>query len=321
MHESKRYVWALVAALLLPAGAGAGFQDCTSGTIFFPSGVVETIDAPADAVEAFVQIYGGGGGLGDGANAGGAGAVIIASFPVAGGETLSIIAGEQGFFAPAQSFCGGGGGGASVVARDGFVPVVVAGGGGGGGSYTSNPTVSNASLTPDGKDGDINDGGAGGVGGAGGGGSVGGGGGGVNSAGGDGFGGAGGGEALSGSAAGGAAGPGGVAGGFGGGGGTGGTKGGCAGGGGGGGYSGGGGGGSDDAGSASGGGGGTYVAPEVAVLFGPDVAPGSVQGSVEICFVTAGTPLAIPTLDTWGLALLVVALAAAALWIVRRRLA
>jgi hypothetical protein len=309
---------ALAAGLAAPAGAGI-LEDCDVNLVDFnPTGAVQFFVVPDGVSEVTAYVRGGGGGIGDGVNSGGYATYASGRFAVTPGDNLTVIVGDEGGDAAAQSFCGGGGGGASVVALPGFIPQIVAGGGGGGGSYSVNHTVSDASLVPTGKAGDGSDGGAAGVGTQGGQAASGAGGGGASTAGGDVVGGGTGGAALFGAATGGVAGAGGANGGFGGGGASGGTQG-CAGGGGGGGYSGGGGGGVDDAGSASGGGGGSYVAPGVTIFQPPFADAVSSPGRVYICYAVQSSVLEVPTLNRWSAALFALILAAAALVVRRRR--
>jgi hypothetical protein len=317
----------LVLLNAVPCFAGGGTSSCAENALDFPfSGAIDDFVVPDGVSRVFATLRGAGGGLGHPANAGGYGAFVAASFDVTPGESLEIIVGGRGESAGSGTFCGGGGGGASVVARAGMVPILIAaGGGGGGGNGPAGPTA-NASLTPFANDGEGSDGGNGGSGGNGGGVGNAAGGGGLDSFGASIGGGPSGGAALVSGAAGGTAGINGADGGFGGGGASGadqiapperalGDS--CAGGGGGGGYTGGGGGGLDDSSNGAGGGGGTWLAPgtNLEVPLSP---AGTPEGTVGLCW-RVDSVVEVPALDRPALAALALVLAAASVFVIRRR--
>jgi hypothetical protein len=316
----------LVLLNAIPCFAGAP-PACFENNLVFPnSGVINDFVVPDGVTRITATVRGARGGNGDPSNTAGFGAFGIASFDVTPGEELDVLVGRTGEAAAKDSFCGGGGGGASVVARDGLIAIVIAGGGGGGGSNGPAGATANASLTPLANPGEGSDGGGGGLGSNGGEAGNGSGGGGLEGFGESVVGGPTGGRSIIAGAAGGSAGFGGADGGFGGGGASGADEIGppelalgvsCAGGGGGGGYTGGGGGGQDDSSNGAGGGGGSWVAPG-ATVESPFEVSTTTNGSVILCWGVASL-VEVPALDRPALALLALVLAAASIFVIRRR--
>ena len=288
------------AALPLPAQPGPPACNATQHT-FNATGVVEQFVVPAGVILVTIDAAGAQGGSGASFADGGEGARLVASFPVTPGETLNVVVGVMG---ESSGDAAGGGGGSFVYRSATTAGLLLAAAGGGGGctalALAGGPGSATTTAGPGG--GSCGAPGSAGTLGSGGGGSGGGGpcvktagsGGGLLSDGGNGNGGATGGKAVAHGAAGGV---GTRNGGFGGGG---------AGdfsstleqsGGGGGGYNGGGGGA-----NGSGGGGGSFVNPAGTTLF----AQSGMQrddGQVSFCF-TPQQFVPVPTLSTWGLALL-----------------
>lgn len=149
---------ALAPAAVAPPAAGAAPTCATTGattTCTFSAAGAETWTVPVGVTQATFDVYGAQGGTGGaytGQNAaGGRGAHLRATLPVASGATLQVIVGGQGQTSPNSQggsngggggpFNGGsgviaGGGGASDVRQSPFgleQRVLVAGGGGGGG--------------------------------------------------------------------------------------------------------------------------------------------------------------------------------------------
>jgi hypothetical protein len=110
---------------------------------------VQTFRVPADVTLVTITAEGGHGGEFDHTDAGGAGGLVEATFPVTAGECLNVFVGGYGYHGGGEGFAeggshgvitgddsggndGAGGGGASAVTR-GFDPLLIAGGGGGAG--------------------------------------------------------------------------------------------------------------------------------------------------------------------------------------------
>lgn len=289
------------AALPLSAQTTPPVCNATQQT-FNATGAVQQFVVPAGVTLVTIDAAGAQGGSGASFADGGHGARLVASLPVTPGETLSVVVGVMG---DSSADAAGGGGGSFVYRSATTAGLLLAAAGGGGGctafALSGGPGSATTTAGPGG--GSCGAPGSAGIGGNGGGGSGAGGacmktagsGGGLLTDGGNGNGGATGGKAVADGSAGGV---GSRNGGFGGGG---------AGdfrftrleqsGGGGGGYNGGGGGA-----NGSGGGGGSFVHPSGATLF----AQSGMQmddGQVSFCF-TPQQVMPVPTLSTWGLALL-----------------
>jgi hypothetical protein len=281
--RAKRMLLAGASMLALMAGAAAASAetfDFTGSVQQFTVVTSGLYDIQADGAQGGGSFH----------SSGGAGAEVGGVVFLTAGETLNVVAGQQGGSgALGQGYGGGGGGFSGVFAAAG--PLVIAGGGGGG-SYGSQNGSGGNSLGPGRNGNNPPSGGAGGVDGTGGGGGVGlgkgggGGGAGFKSEGGNGAGAHGGGQGGDGYTGGSYFTPGG----FGGGG-----AGGPFGGGGGGGYSGGGGGSSGNGGG--GGGGASYIAPAFTNTFGRN---GANSGNG---FVTIDPARAVPEASTWAMML------------------
>ena len=123
--------------------APSALNTCISvldSTTFNYSGAIELFIVPAGVTSITVKTWGAQGG---GAT-GGLGAYIQGDITVTPGDTLKILAGQQG-----QTNYGYGGGGGSFVATINNVPLVVAGGGGGA-EHNNNFPGFNALTTNDG---------------------------------------------------------------------------------------------------------------------------------------------------------------------------
>jgi hypothetical protein len=130
---------ALLVAAFLCVCAEASAQTAT-----FTPGPQQEFKVPAGVAVVEVRAVGGEGqpgnqcrfNAGSGPGAGGSGALVTASIPVHGGETLYVDFGGGGAGGTNVGSCevGGAGGGASEVLSEASAPLVVAGGGGGGGA-------------------------------------------------------------------------------------------------------------------------------------------------------------------------------------------
>lgn len=303
-----RVVLLLTAAGLVgSAGRAVGQPQspvCASqSTSYGATGTIQQFVVPPGVTSVTIDASGAKGGDGFSAG-GGAGARLVASFPVVPGETLSVLVGSQGSAVNG----GGGGGGATAIYRTATSTgaLLVAAGGGGAGAFAAGP--GGPGQVGPAQAGSGFGGGAAGTNGSGGGAgggcpavAVGAGGGGLLGDGASCLGAASGGTALASGGAGGA-GAGGGSGGFGGGGGGVGPN--PPSGGGGGGYSGGGGGGGF---SRGGGGGGSYVNAAGTTLWSADGGAPAGDGTVTFCY--APNTMTVPAVSTTGLLVLGVLLA------------
>jgi hypothetical protein len=138
------------------------FSSTTAGT--------STVTVPSGVPIVTITAVGGTGGTYPGAGAGGEGAVVTSTFPVAPGETLTVTVGTdaQGIRGGSGAGTGGrggttGGGGGSAV-FEGSTPLFVAGGGGGSGYLAVGHADQGHAAPPDGWAGTLTGPGAGGSG-------------------------------------------------------------------------------------------------------------------------------------------------------------
>lgn len=130
---------ALPFAIFLCTGAAASAQ-----TVTFTPGARQEFKVPVGVATVEVVAVGGEGqpghqcrfNAGSGPGAGGTGALVTATIPVSGSETLYVNFGGGGAGGTNSGSCemGGAGGDASEVLSEASTPLVVAGGGGGGGA-------------------------------------------------------------------------------------------------------------------------------------------------------------------------------------------
>ena len=144
------------------AGPTTLFSSTTAGT--------STVTVPSGVPCVTITAVGGTGGAYPGAGAGGEGAVMTSTVPVAPGETLTVTVGADGQEMSGGSGAGtggggtttGGGGGSGVF--DGSTPLFVAGGGGGSGYLAVGNADQGHAASPDGWTGTLSGPGAGGSG-------------------------------------------------------------------------------------------------------------------------------------------------------------
>ena len=138
--QLRTLILATGAAVILAASPGSA-----APVTFGYTGATVDYAVPADGQYRITATGARGGSVPDGGGAGGLGAQVSATFALAQGEVLRILAGAAGADGVAQSpyfdSFAGGGGGSFVVGPNGQA-LVVAGGGGGGGQL-------NASYPPD----------------------------------------------------------------------------------------------------------------------------------------------------------------------------
>ena len=154
---------------------GASWVDDTDFFNVQTRGIQEWT-VPANGTYSFVLkgASGGGGYISvRSANRGGYGSQVSGSVTLTEGHVIKIVVGQKGGNSPNSNSCsdtgGGGGGGTFVYNSTTSTLLFAAGGGGGGGTYTTNPTIRDASLTTTGKTSNGSSDGAGGTNGAGGG--------------------------------------------------------------------------------------------------------------------------------------------------------
>jgi hypothetical protein len=146
-----------------PASVGPTtlFSSTTAGT--------STVTVPSGVPCVTIAVVGGTGGTYPGAGAGGEGAVVTSTVPVAPGETFTVTVGAdaQGMSGGSGAGTGGGGatgGGGGSAVFDGSTPLFVAGGGGGSGYLAVGNADQGHAASPDGWAGTLTGPGAGGSG-------------------------------------------------------------------------------------------------------------------------------------------------------------
>ena len=104
------------------------------------TGSIENWTVPAGITSVRIEVWGAQGGSASSA-LGGKGARMRGDFTVAPGDTIKVLAGQQGVnsISPTSSGASGGGGGGSFVATNSNQPLICGGGGGGAGVMNSSP--------------------------------------------------------------------------------------------------------------------------------------------------------------------------------------
>ncbi len=117
-----------------------GTGRATTQETFDYSGSIENWIVPAGIIKVRIEVWGAQGGSASTAS-GGKGARMRGDFDVNPGDTIKVLAGQQGGNSnnPNSSGWSGGGGGGSYVATNTNQPLICAGGGGGAGVMNSSP--------------------------------------------------------------------------------------------------------------------------------------------------------------------------------------